>query len=217
MRFIFEQSQTGGDRNFAYLIGDREAGEGVLVDPSYDPDAVVERSRVQGLTVTHVINTHGHPDHVNGNDRALELTGARLAAYKDAESDPEVSLDDGDELKVGSLSLRFLYTPGHSFDHLVMYLPGQAVAITGDLLFVGKIGGTANDELALEEYESIQRVLRELPPETTIWPGHDYGCRPSSTIALELQTNPFILAGSPEEFLRLKRDWGEFKADHGLR
>ena len=159
MRFIFEQIRTGGDRNFAYLIGDREAGEGVLVDPSYDPDAVVERSRVQGLTVTHVINTHGHPDHVNGNDRALELTGARLAAYKDAESDPGVSLDDGDELKVGSLSLRFLYTPGHSFDHLVIYLPGQAVAITGDLLFVGKIGGTANDELALEEYESIQRVL----------------------------------------------------------
>ncbi|MEE3230297.1 MAG: MBL fold metallo-hydrolase, partial [Planctomycetota bacterium] len=92
MRFIFEQIRTGGDRNFAYLIGDREAGEGILVDPSYDPDAVVERSRVQGLTVTHVINTHGHPDHVNGNDRALELTGARLAAYKDAESDPEVSL-----------------------------------------------------------------------------------------------------------------------------
>jgi glyoxylase-like metal-dependent hydrolase (beta-lactamase superfamily II) len=217
MRFIFEQIRTGGDRNFAYLLGDREAGEGALVDPSYDPDAVVERSRLQGLKVTHVINTHGHPDHVNGNARALELTGARLAAYKDAESGPAVALDDGDELKVGALTLRFLYTPGHCSDHLVVYLPDQAVALTGDLLFVGKIGGTASEELALLEYESIQRVLRELPPETTIWPGHDYGCRPSSTIGLELETNPFILAGSVEEFLRLKRDWGEFKTSHGLR
>ena len=188
-----------------------------LVDPSYDPEAVVERSRVQGLNVTHVINTHGHPDHVNGNERALELTGARLAAYKDAECEPEVALDDGEELEVGSITLRFLFTPGHCPDHLVIYLPEQAVAITGDLLFVGKIGGTAGEELALLEYESLQRILRELPPETTVWPGHDYGCRPSSTIALELATNPFLLAGSREEFLRLKSDWGEFKARHGLK
>ena len=217
MRFIFEQIRTGGDRNFAYLVGDREAAQGVLIDPSYDPDAVVERSRAQGLAVTHVINTHGHPDHVNGNERALELTGARLAAYRDAESRPEVALDDGDELKAGSITMRFLYTPGHCPDHLVIHLPEQSTAITGDLLFVGKIGGTASEELALLEYESLQRILRELPPETTVWPGHDYGCRPSSTIALELATNPFLLAGSREEFLRLKSDWGEFKARHGLK
>ena len=217
MRFIFEQIRTGGDRNFAYLVGDRDAAEAVLIDPSYDPDAVVERSRAQGLAVTHVINTHGHPDHINGNERALELTGARLAAYKDAESSPEVALDDGDELKVGSVTLRFLYTPGHCPDHLVIHLPGQSTAITGDLLFVGKIGGTASEELALLEYESLERIRRELPPETTVWPGHDYGCRPSSTIDLELATNPFLLAGSREEFLRLKSDWGEFKARHGLK
>lgn len=217
MRFIFEQIRTGGDRNFAYLVGDRDAAEGVLIDPSYDPDAVVERSRAQGLATTHVINTHGHPDHVNGNERALELTGARLAAYRDAESRPEVALDDGDELKVGSITMRFLHTPGHCPDHLVIHIPGQSTVITGDLLFVGKIGGTASEELALLEYESLQRVLRELPPETTVWPGHDYGCRPSSTIDLELATNPFLLAGSREEFLRLKSDWGEFKARHGLK
>ena len=52
MRFIFEQIRTGGDRNFAYLVGDRDAAEGVLIDPSYDPDAVVERSRAQGLATT---------------------------------------------------------------------------------------------------------------------------------------------------------------------
>ena len=113
--------------------------------------------------------------------------------------------------------MRFLHTPGHCPDHLVIHLPGQSTAITGDLLFVGKIGGTASEELALLEYESLQRVLRELPPETTVWPGHDYGCRPSSTIDLELATNPFLLAGSREEFLRLKSDWGEFKARHGLK
>src|SRR4029434_8915647 len=80
MRLVFEQIRSGGDRNFGYLLGDRDAGAGVLVDPSYSPDVFVERARAQSLTITHIINTHSHPDHTNGNDRAIELTGAPLTA-----------------------------------------------------------------------------------------------------------------------------------------
>ena len=79
MRFIFEQIRVGGDSNFGYLLGDREAGVGVLIDPSYTPEAVVERARVQGLKITHILNTHGHPDHTNGNEVAKALTGAMVA------------------------------------------------------------------------------------------------------------------------------------------
>ena len=216
MDFIFEQIRTGGDRNFGYLLGDRAAGAAALIDPSYDPERMVQRATEQGLTVQVIINTHGHGDHTNGNRRAIELTGAPLAAHPSAGSRPEIALEDGDSLEVGSLSLRFMYVPGHAVDHLLIHLAEQRVAITGDLLFVGKIGGTGTEEAARLEFGSLERVLAALPDDTTIWPGHDYGCRPSSTIALEKLTNPFLGCDGFEEFLQLKKDWPTFKARHGL-
>jgi len=216
MDFIFEQIRTGGDRNFGYLVGDRAAGVAALVDPSYEPETLVQRAADQGLDVELIINTHGHPDHTNGNRRAKELTSAPLAAHRSAASGPDVELDGGSSLGLGSLNLRFFHVSGHADDHLLIYLAEQRVAITGDLLFVGKIGGTGTAEAARLEYESLKRVLEELPDDTTIWPGHDYGCRPSSTIALEKITNPFLRCESFDEFLQLKKDWPMFKAQHGL-
>ena len=217
MRFIFEQIRCGGDRNFAYLIGDREEKVGALVDPSYDPKGVVARAQAQGLTLKYIINTHGHPDHINGNAKAKKLTGAEIAAYKDSDISPDVPLEDGQELSIGSTTLRFLFVPGHCPDHLLIHIPDQKIAVTGDLLFVGKIGGTSTDDLARIEYESLERALHALPDDTTIWPGHDYGCRPSSTIALEKANNPFLLMKNLDEFLDLKRNWPIFKEEHGLK
>jgi len=217
MDFVFEQIRTGGDRNFGYLIGDRAAGTAALIDPSYDPDALVDRASAQGLNVELIVNTHGHPDHTNGNARAKQLTGAPLAAFEGAASRPDIALRDGQALQVGSLTLRFLHVPGHADDHVLVHLADRRVAITGDLLFVGKIGGTAGEEAARAEYESLARTLEALPDDTTIWPGHDYGCRPSSTIALEKATNPFLRCADFAAFLELKRDWAGFKATHGLR
>jgi len=206
MLLVFEQIRVGGDRNFAYLLGDREAGVAVAIDPAYRPEEVAARADAQGLKIELLLNTHGHTDHTNGNGwmaehRALSVTRPR----------------DGDELAIGSLRLRVMAVPGHADDHLLFWLPEYAIAITGDLLFVGKIGGTATDEAARREYDSLQRVLATLPDETTIWPGHDYGCRPASTIGLEKRTNPFLLAADFDAFLQRKRDWPEFKARLGLK
>jgi glyoxylase-like metal-dependent hydrolase (beta-lactamase superfamily II) len=217
MDFIFEQIRMGGDRNFGYLIGDRAAGVAALIDPSYNPEALVERASAQGLRVKVIINTHGHSDHTNGNSRAKELTGAPLAAHRSASIRPDVELEDGQSLEIGSLNLRFLYVPGHADDHLLIHLAEQQVAITGDLLFVGKIGGTSSDREARVEYESLKRVIAKLPDDTTIWPGHDYGSRPSSTIALEKATNPFLRCGEFNDFLKLKKGWLKYKAEHGLK
>src|SRR5690606_14372376 len=178
-----------------------------LIDPSYDPAGAVERARAQSLTVRHIINTHSHPDHIEGNAEAQRLTGAKVAAYKCSPVAPDLELDDNQELLLGSILLRFLHTPGHADDHLVIWLPQEKVAITGDILFVGKVGGTKDDDHARIEHESLARLLRELPDDTTIWPGHDYGARPSSTIGIERSTNPFLLARELDEFLELKRDW----------
>ena len=217
MRLVFEQVRTGGDRNFGYLIADRAAGRGVLVDPSYSPRVLVERARAQGVTVTHVVNTHGHPDHINGNDEAVALTGAVVVAHPDSPANPVVAWGDGAELTVGSFTLRCLHTPGHCPDHLVLYEPDARLLITGDLLFVGKVGGTKSEEDARTEWDSLQRVLATIPNEATVWPGHDYGVRPSSTIGLERMSNPFLTCADLPSFLALRENWADYKKQHGLQ
>jgi len=215
MDFVFEQIRVGGDRNFAYLLGDRRARVAAAVDPAFDPKAVHGRAAAQGLDIAWILNTHGHNDHVNGNARLRKLTGAPVAAH--AALGPDHPLGDGDILRVGSLEIHVLFVPGHSPDHLLFWLPAKRVALTGDLLFVGKIGGTAGDDDARTEFDSLHRVLGLLPDDTTLWPGHDYGCRPSSTIRLERIANPFLQAPDLAAFLRLKADWPRFKQEHGLK
>jgi glyoxylase-like metal-dependent hydrolase (beta-lactamase superfamily II) len=213
--FILEQIRVGGDRNLGYLVGDRAGKVAAAVDPAFSPALFVERAEAQGLRVTHILNTHGHADHTNGNAELKRRTGARIAAHPRA--GPDLPLADGETLAIGSIGIRALHVPGHTDDHVLFFLPAQKVAITGDLLFVGKVGGTSTDAEARAEYESLRRVLRELPPETTVWPGHDYGCRPASTLALETLANPFLRVQSLDAFLELKREWAGFKQRNGLK
>jgi hydroxyacylglutathione hydrolase len=216
MNFILEQIRTGGDRNFGYLLGDRSAGVAVAVDPSYDQDVFVERAEAQGLKITLILNTHWHVDHTNGNDRLASLTGAPVASLPGGPAQSGPTLEDGSEVKVGAYTIRVLHVPGHTPDHVLFHLANEKVAITGDLLFVGKIGGTATEEAARAEWTSLNRVLDELPDDTTIWPGHDYGCRAASTIALERLVNPFLMTEDFDAFLKIKQDWAVLKATNGL-
>jgi hydroxyacylglutathione hydrolase len=88
--------------------------------------------------------------------------------------------------------------------------------MTGDTLFVGKVGGTGTEEAARAEYDSLHRVIGALPRETEVWPGHDYGVRPSSTLEAEFRENPFLLRESFEAFCELKANWAEYKRTHGI-
>jgi glyoxylase-like metal-dependent hydrolase (beta-lactamase superfamily II) len=215
MQLVFEQIRAGGDRNFGYLLGDRSARRAVLIDPSYSPEQFVSRAAEQGLAVSHVISTHGHPDHTNGNLRAVDMTQARVAAHPLL--NPDLPLGDGDHIGIGALRLKCFHVPGHCADHLALYEETHRILVTGDLLFVGKVGGTSSDEDARVEWRSLRRIIAEIPDDATVWPGHDYGARPSSTMALEKATNPFLLCGSEDEFLQLKAGWSSFKKEHGLR
>jgi hydroxyacylglutathione hydrolase len=218
MQLIFEQIRAGGDRNFGYLLGDRDTRQGVLIDPSYSPEAFVQRARDQGLTITYVMNTHGHPDHTNGNAAAATLTLAPVAAFAGSSLvSPDVGLADEQELGVGTLRLQVLHVPGHCPDHIAIYEPSWRILITGDLLFVGKVGGTSNDADAATEWLSLQRLLERTPDAATVWPGHDYGVRPSSTIGLERATNPFLRCPDLDSFIALKRDWPRVKQRLGLK
>src|SRR5262245_55885539 len=153
MQFILEQVRIGGDRNFGYLIGDRRAKVAVLVDPAYTPEVLVERAQAQGLRVTHILNTHSHGDHINGNETARQLTGAAIAAVQGSPVGPDLALQDESRLEVGEYACTCFHTPGHCPDHVVLWIEQERVLITGDLLFVGKVGGTGPDEDAKVEWE----------------------------------------------------------------
>jgi len=212
MRFIFEQIDTAGDRNFGYLLGDRKTKEAIIVDPSFRPEFIVRRAEAQELTVTKIVNTHSHHDHTAGNLIAKRLTGAKTYAWEGA----DVLVKDLDIIEFGDFKVQVLHTPGHSKDHIVLFNPDFNVLLTGDHLFVGKVGGTKGELDAEAQYESFQRMFHLLPHETTVWPGHDYGCRPSSTLELERQTNPFLMARSFGEFLEVKDAWKGIKLRNGL-
>ena len=215
MQLIFEQIRAGGDRNFGYLLADRDAGRGVLIDPSYSPEQFVERARAQRITITHVVNTHGHPDHTNGNQTATSLTGASIAAHPALK--PDTPLLDDERLAVGAWALHVLHVPGHADDHIILYEPVNQLLITGDLLFVGKVGGTSNDRDAATEWDSLQKMLRTVPDTASVWPGHDYGVRPSSTIGMERAANPFLRCRDLDAFLKVKSEWPALKRDLGLK
>ncbi len=217
MRYIFEQARVGGDRNLGYLLGDREAREGILIDPSFDPRLLVDRARAQGLRITAILNTHGHADHTNGNGEAKALTGAPVAGGPGHPGPLDRVLRDGDRVAFGAMALKVWHVPGHCPDHLAFLSEPLEAGFTGDLLFVGKVGGTGSDADARTEWDSLRRLMREWPPHAAVWPGHDYGARPSSTVAWELASNPFLLCPDLAAFIRLKAAWPAFKAKHSLK
>ena len=211
---IFEQIRSGGDRNFSYLIADDLTKTAAVIDPGNPPGGERALLVKYGLTLAYIINTHDHFDHTGGNSDLANTTGAKIALHESASSPRDISLKDSDTLRLGDLILTIIHTPGHTPDSICILAGGELV--TGDTLFVGKVGGTGFGRDARAEYDSLHMKLMKLPPETRVWPGHDYGVRPSSTIGDELRENPFILRESFEEFVDLKRNWAHYKKEHGI-
>lgn len=214
---LFRQIPAKGDRNFAYLIGDEASGEAAIVDASYAPESVLAEAQTQSLIARYVISTHSHPDHVAGNDYILERTEAIEVMHESAPRACRLRVKDNEEFPLGNLRLRFLHTPGHIPDHVCVLV--EEKLLTGDILFVGKIGGTGPHfpgSDPRQQWDSLQRLMR-LDPATEVWPGHDYGVTPSSTIGHEIATNPFLLCKTFEEFLYLKDHWAEYKKTHNIQ
>ena len=123
-------------------------------------------------------------------------------------------IGDGASLPLGDHEVRIIHTPGHTDDSLCLHV-GDAL-FTGDTLFVGKVGGTWSEEDSGKEYVSLHEKLMQLPKETRVFPGHDYGTAPESTIGEERAKNPFLLQPDLKSFKDLKANWGEYKKKHGI-
>ena len=210
---IFEQIPSGGDRNYGYLVGCENTKQAAVIDPAPDPNPCDKRVKELGLTVVYVINTHTHYDHSNGNKHFQNKYKAQVVTHQTAHYG-NIRINEGDTLKVGNITLEFFYTPGHTMDSICVLAEKELV--TGDTLFVGKIGGTDTRSSAEVEFDSL-KMLMELDPDIRIWPGHNYGVRSTSTIGEEIKTNPFILRlNNFEDFMWLKDNWADYKIEHGI-
>jgi glyoxylase-like metal-dependent hydrolase (beta-lactamase superfamily II) len=107
-------------------------------------------------------------------------------------SPADVSVQDGDELSFGNLKMKFIHTPGHTPGGCCILIDGNL--FTGDTLFVGAVGRTDLPGGSFKQLiQSLQDLVKTLPPDTVVWPGHDYGDRPRSTLRREAETNPYIV------------------------
>ena len=193
---------------FCYVIGDPSTQTCALIDPAFDTHKILEFVKKAGYRVTHLINTHSHPDHTGGNAAIVSATGAKLLIHKlDAKPlgglvhssftrmfggkpspKADILLEDGDEIMIGKTALRMIHTPGHTPGCICVYAEGHL--FTGDTLFVGGTGRTDLPGGSIKKLlESIQNKILTLPDETRVWPGHDYGETPYSTIRDEKAGN----------------------------
>jgi len=202
---IFHQIPVGPMQNFAYLIGDEKTGIAAVVDAAWEPETILDLAGKDKLKITLIINTHNHPDHTSGNDDLCRRTGAKIVAHEASEAQKDVSVKNGDTLKIGSLEAKFIHTPGHSPDSMCVLVDNKLM--TGDTLFVGECGRTDLDGGSSEQlYHSFFEKLVKLPDELEVYPGHDYGMRPSSTIGYEKTHNYVLKPRTLKEFLRFMKE-----------
>jgi len=194
-----------------YILGCPETKNGVIIDPGGDPDVITEYIGQEELTPTHLINTHGHFDHIGANRELKELyPDMQVCAHKDdAPMLPkpfrnysvlqgtfyksplaEVLLEDESVVTTGSITLKVIHTPGHTPGGICLVLSGKPTQIfSGDTLFAGGVGRTdfpGGDGEAL--FASIRDRLYKYPDDTIVYPGHG----PATIIGEERRTNPFV-------------------------
>ena len=198
---ILDQFRVGPYLNFTYLVADAEGGEGVVIDPSFGIDAVLEAIDRRAVKVRYVLNTHSHSDHIAGNQDVRARTGAKIVAHRVAPLNQDVSVDDGDAFDTGRLRFRVVHTPGHTKDSVLYLFEGHVA--TGDTLFVGECGRTdlpGGDPA--EMFDTLLRRVRSLDDGLVVLPGHDYGASPTSTIGREKEENYTLQPRTREEFLK---------------
>jgi len=201
---IFKQVQVGAYQNFSYIIGDEDTRKAALVDPAWEVNKLLQLCSDLKLNVTLIINTHSHSDHVAGNASVSQRTGAKIVAHVSSPVHKDISVEEGDTITVGDVSVEILHTPGHCPDHICLLFNNKV--LTGDTLFVGECGRT---DLAggnsSEMYDSLNKLLN-LNDKIEVYPGHDYGPKKSSTIGYERQNNYTLKKRTRQEFIQFMKE-----------
>jgi hydroxyacylglutathione hydrolase len=206
----------------SYLVGDTASAVAAVIDPQWDIDPYLHLSRLHGVRIAHVLETHNHADHVSGHGRLARATGATIHIHGLAEATyPHEPFADGWTLQLGEgASVEAIHTPGHRPEHSSFLLRDASrgndpwAVLTGDSLFVGDV---ARPDLAVEPragaadiFRSLHERLLALPDETEVWPGHLGGSlcgssgidlKTSTTIGFERRHNRALRFESEREFV----------------
>jgi glyoxylase-like metal-dependent hydrolase (beta-lactamase superfamily II) len=209
--------------NFVYLIGDRETGEAIAVDPAYGPAELVDVLAADDMRLTGVLVTHYHPDHVGGDLGGWSIAGvAELLALPGVDAKLHVQADEawgvkrvtgcsdsdlhthasGDVVDVGSIPITLIHTPGHTPGSQCFYVDGKL--ISGDTLFLDSCGRTdlpGGDPEAL--YDSLTHKLAIVPDETVLYPGHMYSAEPSAAMGEVRRTNVVYRPRSRDQWMMM--------------
>lgn len=197
---IFRQLFDADTWTYTYLLGCERTRRAVLIDPvAAEVDAYISLLDQQGLKLVYTLETHVHADHITGSGLLRERVGSKSVVHRDAGAMcADLLVTDGVPLQVGDLELLVRHTPGHT-NGCVSYVMADRV-FTGDALFIGGCGRTdfqQGDSGKL--YDSIHEKLFCLPPDTLIYPGHDYNGNTVSTIKQEMDKNPRLGGGKTRE------------------
>lgn len=206
------QITTGDFEVFTYVISCPVTREAAIIDPAGEPDKILSALSENRLQAKYILNTHGHPDHILANENLHEVLSVPVCMHRDDVSffcDPDTQeqmqkelglccrpavdlpLEDGQVLELGRLAVEVLHTPGHTPGSACFLVEGNL--FTGDTLFVGAAGRTDIPGGSLDTLlTSIRDKLLALPEDTVIWPGHDYGDMPTSSIGREKVENIYI-------------------------
>jgi glyoxylase-like metal-dependent hydrolase (beta-lactamase superfamily II) len=201
---FFKQIQQHSD-NFSYIIADENTKETAVVDSSFNASAIIQTIRNQKLDLEYLINTHGHSDHTAGNLELKSIFGAKIVAYKQSRKNFDIGVENGDELAIGKVPVKVIYTPGHTIDSICLLVDNKKL-LTGDTLFVGECGRTdLPGGSPRSMYDSLFNRVLELNDSVEVYPGHDYGLKPSSTIGEEKKSNYTLQPRSVRDFIEFMK------------
>ncbi|HET8577807.1 MAG TPA: rhodanese-like domain-containing protein [Methylomirabilota bacterium] len=217
---IFQQILNEEAGCLSYLIGCGQSGQAVVVDPARERvDEYLSMVRRKGLTITHIIDTHVHADHISGNQALAAKAGAPIHIHPAASAAfVHVPVEDGAEVKIGNVSLKVLHTPGHTPDSISLLVTDLSrgdepwFVLTGDTLFVGDVGRPdfGGEQAAANLYRSLTERLMRLPDSVEVYPAHGAGSscgramssKTASTIGFERRFNPALQAPDVETFVQ---------------
>ncbi len=195
-----------------YIVSCSRTKQSVIIDPGGESNRILQHVQDNDLQIKYILNTHGHADHILANRELKKLLNIPVCMHKEdvlhfsrseikmisekelglsAPGGADILLENDSKIEVGDLVIRTLHTPGHTPGSVCFQVEGNL--FTGDTLFVGDVGRTDLTGGSLQTLlQSIKEKILVLPTTTKVWPGHDYGETPTSTLAWEMKENLYI-------------------------